>query len=111
MEPQGAKIEDSGGVRFEQVKIGSGSTVVTVSTIKREVYGKDIEVGDHVTWHCGQMSEQALQGLPKAHNLPTKATSVRDQRTEDIESKRYIGAGQVLGEAASTGASAKRPTW
>lgn len=108
MEQQGTKVEDSGGVRFKNVKVGRGCAVVLVSTIGKEVYGTDIDIDDDTTWHGGQMSNQSLQGLPKAHG--TEESSVRDQSTEDIGSSRY-GAGRILGAAASTGAGAKRPTW
>ena len=108
MEQQGAKVEDSGGVRFENVKVGRGCAAVMVSTIGKEVHGTGIDIDDHTTWHGGQMSDQSLQGLPRAHG--TEESSIRDQRTEDSGSSRY-GAGRILGGAASTDAGATRPTW
>lgn len=107
MEQQGAKVEDSGGVRFENVKVGRGCAVVLVSTKGKEVCGTDIEIDDHTTWQSGQMSDQSLQGLPKAH--ATEESSVRDQST-DIGSSGH-GPGRILGGVASTGARAQRPTW
>ena len=84
MEQQGAKAEGSGGVRFSKVKVGRGCTVVMVSTIGKEVHGKNVDIDDHTTWHGGQMLDQSLQGLPEAHGLPTEESSLRDQSTEDI---------------------------
>jgi hypothetical protein len=108
MEQQGAKVEDSRGVRFENVKVGKGCTVVVVSTIGKEVQGTGIDIDDHTTWHGGQMSDQSLQSLPKAHG--TEKSSATDQSIKDIGPSRY-GAGRILGEPASTGADANRPTW
>jgi len=84
MEQQGAKVEDSGGVRFENVKVGKGCVYVLVSTIGKEVHGKNVDIDDHTTWHGGQMSDQSLQSLPEAHGLPTEESSLRDQSAEDI---------------------------
>jgi hypothetical protein len=111
MEQQGAKVEDSGGVRFENVKVGKGCVYVLVSTIGKEVHGKNVDVDDHTTWHGGQMSDQSLQGLPKAHGLPTEESSVRDQSTEDIGLSDRHGARRMLEGTALTGAGAKRPSW
>src|SRR5690349_845096 len=61
MEQQGAKVENSRGVRFEGVKIGTGCAVTIVSTKGEEVYGKDIEVEDYTSFNSGQMSEESVQ--------------------------------------------------
>jgi hypothetical protein len=105
MEQQGAQVVGSGGVRFKNIKIGKGCAIVMVSTIGKEVDGEDIEIDDHTSWHTGQMSPESLGGLPKAYG--TQESSVKDESTED---SRY-GQGHVLGGAASTSSSAKRPTW
>ncbi|RFU32865.1 hypothetical protein B7463_g3433, partial [Scytalidium lignicola] len=111
MEQQGAKAKESGGVRFENVKVGKGCAYVSVSTIGKEVYGKDVEIDDHTSWYGGQMSDKSLQSLPKAQSLITEESSVRDQNTEDIGFNDRHGAGRTLEETASTGTGARRRTW
>jgi hypothetical protein len=107
MEQQGNEVKDSGGVRFENVKVGRGCAVVLVSTIGQEVQGTGIDINECTTWYGGQMSDQSLQSLPKAHG--TEESSMRDQSTENIGSRRY-GAGRILGGVVSSDAGAKRPT-
>jgi hypothetical protein len=58
MKQRGAKVENSRGLRFENVKIGKGCAIAIVSTKGEEVYGKDIKVGDYTSFHSGQMSDQ-----------------------------------------------------
>ena len=63
-----AKVENSRGVRFENVKIGKGCAIAMVSTKGEEVYGKDIKVEDYTSFNSGQMSDQSVQSLPRAYN-------------------------------------------
>ena len=58
MKQRSAKVENSRGVRFENVKIGKGCAIAIVSTKGEEVYGKNIKVGDYTSFHSGQMSDQ-----------------------------------------------------
>ncbi|KFY77061.1 hypothetical protein V499_03466 [Pseudogymnoascus sp. VKM F-103] len=68
MEKQGAKVENYRGVRFENVEIGKGCAIAMVSTKGEEVYGKDIKVGDYTSFNSGQMSDESVQSLPRAHS-------------------------------------------
>ncbi|KFY78639.1 hypothetical protein V499_02242 [Pseudogymnoascus sp. VKM F-103] len=63
---QGAKVENSRGVRFQNVKIGKGCAITMVSTKGEEVFGKDIKVEDYTSFNSGQMSDQSVQSLPRA---------------------------------------------
>jgi polygalacturonase len=59
MKQRGAKVENSRGVRFENVKIGKGCAIAIVSTKGEEVYWKDIKVWDYTSFQSGQMSDQS----------------------------------------------------
>lgn len=107
MEQQPAKVENSRGVRFEGVKIGTGCAVTIVSTKGEEVYGKDIAVADYTSFNSGQMSEDSVQKLPQAYR--PEQSSTENQSSRVIESSRN-GVGRVLGVSASNGAGAERPT-
>jgi polygalacturonase len=50
MKQQGAKVENSRGVRFENVKIRKGCAITIVSTKGEEVYRKDIKVRDYTSF-------------------------------------------------------------
>lgn len=60
------KVENSRGVRFQNVKIRKGCAIAIVLTKGEEVFRKDIKVKDYTFFNSRQMSNQSVQSLPRA---------------------------------------------
>ncbi|KFY06108.1 hypothetical protein V491_08851 [Pseudogymnoascus sp. VKM F-3775] len=99
VEGQVAKVKRSGGVRFENIKVGNCCAIAMVSD-DGEVYGKGVEVGNNTTINCGQISQKLVQSLPRAYSPGQSPTE--NPSSSAIESGRH-GVGHVLGVAAPSG--------